>query len=436
MRRWLQGLGLLASLAQFLAMLVYSVNRFRHYDLGIDFGIINQATKLIASGHANPYNTLYPHFYLHDQFNLMTWPLALVRVVFPSALSLLVVQALAIAITTFLVINFAITETERKMQGTAPRLLIVGSVMLLVMANPLAWEADSFDFHMQPIATIGLVLGLVGFWERRKLLPWVGLAIALLSGSESALLVIGLGLGMLAMKSLRRAGAGVTILGAAWLVLIMALNLHQGTPLGPSYGYLARSANPSFFTILVGIVTHPVTPLKTLAGRAGYLGTILASSGIIGLLFPPALGAAVVALTANGLQLTTSFITLQSGFQNYPESMLLLAAFPIVAAWIAGAVRGRNPRLSVAAAPVLTLMSIAIGVAGLAYDVGIPANWLVIPPDAAAVLSRVSPPPSTEVVATATVIGRFAGRANVFPWIATGENIPVCSADMEIILAA
>ena len=76
--------------------------------------------------------------------------------------------------------------------------------MLLVMANPLAWEADSFDFHMQPIATIGLVLGLVGFWERHKLLPWVGLAIALLSGSESALLVIGLGLGMLAMKSLRR----------------------------------------------------------------------------------------------------------------------------------------------------------------------------------------------------------------------------------------
>ena len=436
MRRWLQGLGLLASFAQFLAMLVYSVNRFHHYDLGIDFGIINQATKLIASGHANPYNTLYAHSYMRDEFNLLAWPLALVRLVFSSALSLLVVQALAIATASFLVINFAITETERKMQRAAPRLLIVGSVMLLVMANPLAWEADSFDFHMQPIATVGLILGLVGFWERRKLLPWVGLAIALLSGSESALLVIGLGLGMLAMKSMRRAGAGVTLLGAAWLALIMALGAHLSTPLGPSYGYLAHSANPSFFAILAGIITHPATPLKTLASRAGDVATIVASSGIIGLLFPPALGAFVMAVAANGLQLTTSFITLQAGFQNYPESMLMVAAFPIVAAWIARAVRSRNPRLSVAAAPALAVMSLAIGVAGLAYDVRIPATWLIIPPGAAAVLSRVAPPPSTEVVATATVIGRFAGRDNVFPWIYRAENIPVCSSDMEIILAA
>ena len=437
MQRWLRLIALLAALAQLAAMVIYSINLFTHFDLGIDFAILNQATSLIASGHLNPYNTLYPHPFWSDQFNLLAWPLALVRVVFPSSLSLLVVQDLAIASASFLVIGFSIRVAERSFAHPAAKLLVVGSVALLAVANPYAWQAASFDVHLQPLAAVGLLLGLTGFWEKRKVLPWAGLAIALLSGTEAALLVTGLGVGMFALRRMRRRGAVVMVLGIAWLGLAMALNAHQSTPLAPSYGYLAHSSNQSLIGIFTGMITHPATPLATFMGRGGWIARIFIYSGLLGTLFLPALGASVAAIGANALQSSPSFITLQAGFQNYPETILLLAGFPIVTAWLVSAIAKRAPRLAPAAVPAAAAaLSLAIGAGALLYDAGIPPTWLIIPPRAATVLDGVHLAPSTQVFATMPIIGRFADRKDVIPWLATAQAIPVCSSTLEIIVSA
>ena len=436
MQRWLRPLALLAALAQFIAMLIYSINLFSHFDLGIDFGILNQATSQIASGHLNPYNTLYQHPFWSDQFNLLAWPLALVRVVFPSSLSLLVVQDLAIATTSFLVIDFAIRVTARAFAGRTAGQLVVGSVILLALSNPYAWQAASFDVHMQTIAALGLVLAVIGFWEGRALLPWVGLAIALMSGTESALLVAGLGAGMVVITRMRRNGIAVAILGIAWLALVIALNAHQGTPLNASYGYLAHSSNQSLAGIVLGMITHPATPITTLTARGAWIARIFVYSGLLGSLFPPALGASVVAIGANALQYTPSFITLQTGFQNYPETLLLVAGFPIVAGWIGAALARRSPRLGRVTPPLAAALALAIGAGALLYDASIPPGWLIIPPRAAAVLDRVHLGPATQVFAAPQVVGRFSNRKNVLPWIFIPEAIPVCSSKIEIVVEA
>ncbi len=436
MQRWFRILALLASLAQFAALLMFSINLFAHFDLGIDFGILNQATSQIAAGHLNPYNTLYQHAFWSDEFNLLAWPLALVRVVFPSPLSLLVIQDLAIAAGTFVVIDFSIRVAEREITRPSTRVVAVGSVMLLAFANPYAWETAAFDVHAQSIAALGLVVAAIGFWEGRRYLPWVGLGVALLSGTESALLVAGLGVGMVVLKRMRRKGVAVAFAGLAWLGLVVALNAHQATPLAASYGYLAHSSNKSLAAIVVGIVTHPATPIRTLMARGAWIARIFAYSGLLGALYPPALGASVAAIAANALQFTPSFITLQAGFQNYPETLLLLAGFPIVTGSILAAFARRLPHFGKATPPFVAALSLAIGAGALLYDASIPPNWLIIPAPAAAVLDRVHAAPSTEVFAAPQVVGRFSDRKNVLPMIFIPEAIPVCSSNIEIIVEA
>ncbi|MDA8374832.1 MAG: DUF2079 domain-containing protein [Actinomycetota bacterium] len=435
MRRWFRILALLAAGVQFTVLLEYSVARFDRYDLGIDFGILNQATSQIASGNLNPYSTIYGHPYWRDQFNLITWPLGFLRVVFPSAFLLLVIQGLALAVASFLVIDFTVRHTYSSRLGPSHRILVVAAVAALTLANPYAWQADSFDVHVQPIAAVGLVLAMIGFWERRKILPWVGLGLALISGSESALLVVGLGLGMVAIRSVRRAGLQVTTLGAAWLVLVMALDAHQGTPLPASYGYLAHSTNQSALSIVVGTLTHPSTPLAVLRARGAWIARIFIYSGIIGAIFPPALGASLVVIGANGLQATPSFITLQTGFQNYPETILLLAAFPIASTWLHSAAVNRRHWLGGVVVPATAALSLLICVSAVIYDAGIPPSWLVVPRPAAAALDRVPRLPAAEYFASASVIGRFSSRANVIAWISEPSVVPVCSSKMVVVLA-
>jgi hypothetical protein len=69
-------LAILGALSQFYVLLVFSVNRFRHFDTGVDYAIFNQATYLIGHGKFSPFDTIYNDRFLLDQLNILAWPLA------------------------------------------------------------------------------------------------------------------------------------------------------------------------------------------------------------------------------------------------------------------------------------------------------------------------------------------------------------------------
>ncbi len=428
----LRSLIIFAGVMQAVVLVVYSLNRFNHYDTGIDYGILSQATHLISRGDLNPFNTIYQDWFWRDQFDLAAWGLGFLRFVFPSSLTLLIGQALAIAATSVVVMEFALRRCMRL--AWQARWAIVGGVSLLTMLNPWAYEADSFDVHIQTFAALFLVVAVAGFEARRRVLPYVMVALALLAGSSSILLVLGVGIGMLVLPKLRRQGVVVAAAGLAWLVVDLVLGAHKGISLAASYGYLAPGQKATFLSIVGGMLSNPGTPVRMLASRYYPIGQLVGYAGIAGILYPPAGVATVIAVVANGLQSTTSFISLQAGFQNYPEEMLLLLGLSTVLAILVkkvGSSAGRTWALSV----LFAAASAGIAVQQATVDIAIPPTWLQELPASAAALSKVHLGRGTEVISTIGVIGRFASHRYVFGWFANPENFPVCTSRIVVILS-
>jgi hypothetical protein len=440
-RLWvLAGLG---AFAQLVVLLVYALNKFHHFDLSEDYGIVNQATFEIAHGHLNPFDTIYQDQFWRDQFSLMAWPLALVRLVTRSGLTLLVVQSLALAATTLTVLLAGIQVVSAQRLSRSLQYTLLASLAFITMANPWLYEAASFDFHFQSIATVTLLLAVLGFCGRHHRVAWVMIGLTLLCGSSEILLVIGVGLGFVLIGKYRRTGLAVAVVGVLWLVVDLAFGAHQSTTFALSYGYLATThqPNPAALAIAQGVVLHPGHALGVLTSRRLAIGEILGYGGILGVLFPPAGVATLVAILANGLQHSGAFLSLQSGgFQNLPEVALLLVGTACVWTWLLCGPRGRFAKRVTSKrwplATAIALVSLIIAVAGLGIDAKIPPLWLRVPPVAASEFASIAIPASDEVIASEGVVGRFSARLEVFGIFDAEQHFQACSSTIFVVVAA
>ncbi len=434
----------IASTLQFLGLLILSINRFIHFDGGIDYAIFNQATYLIGHGHISPYNTLYSDRFWQDQFNLLAWPIGFIRVIFPSSFSLLVIQAGVIAATSYVVMRFAIKSAYSFNYPRWFTLSIVSAVSLLVMVSPWTYEADFFDFHMEPIFTLTLALSLYGFWLGKRRLAYAMVVLTLLAAVASTVFVVGMGVGMILLKRLRRSGVVVVVLGLLWFLLASVLNAHQSTNVALTYGYLAHSssATPSLLKIFMGVITHPGTPLSVLNARRGPIAQIFVFSGFAGVLFPPAGLAAIASILVNGLPNTPAFIALAQGFQNYPEVTLLTMGTAVVVLKLFRVVSGRYenrvPRdvFGDRLAALTALLALLIAAVGLSIDVTIPPFWLRVSPAVSETLQRYFPAKNVEVIATMNVVGRYASRGSIYAWFGDPQSFPVCTSRQVVVLVA
>jgi hypothetical protein len=414
-------------------LIAYSLFRYNHFDLGVDFALIDQATHLIAHGDLNPYSTIYGHPYLLDTFGLITWPLALLAKIFPSGIVLLIAQALCLAITTFLIVRIAIIKSNQLPPGYRVAIFVVTA--LLAFSSPWALEADSFDVHLEVFGALGLVLALSAAIEKRPLMAAIGLTIALSSSIDPIVNVIGLGLGLAVLASTRRYGLIYLLAGVATLVLSVVLNAHQGFSFTAQYGYLAApdTGHPSAFAIVRSIVEHPTKPLSVLVSRKLPIAELIGYGGVLGLLFPPTLVPVLIDIPINGLTVAPNFISLPEGFQNWPEEALLLAGSALIAIWLLN----RIPQhLKKTATFIWFLIWSAIGFQALFFDLSVPYNWTTTPPSAWHVLQLAvtRTPPTAETVATINIIGRFASRKSVFFVPSLHSTLPICSRQTTIVL--
>jgi|GEM_PF-6865563 len=217
-------------------LVAYEYLRWRDFDLGVDYAIINQGTHLIASGLFWPRNTLYGGSFVLNAFQLVFLRIGLLRGLVDSGPVLLVLQALAVGATFFVIVWIVIRETE----GVAPawRILMVAAVGALAVASPWALEAVSFDVHGETFGALGLVLALTGALRGRRVLFAAGAVLALISGSGTLLVALGTGLGMVLVRRTRRFGAALAI-AAGVFIAIAQLAHATGVVLGVNYGYLA-----------------------------------------------------------------------------------------------------------------------------------------------------------------------------------------------------
>jgi uncharacterized membrane protein len=216
-------------------------NHQRLRTTGFDLGIFEQAVRSYAEGRPGLVALKGPDFpQLGDHFSPVLAALAPLYRVFPSPLTLLVVQALLLAVAAVPIVRLA----HRRLAVTAGA------------GYGLSWgiaETVGFDFHEVCFAVPLLAFSLVAVAERRpRAAAWWAVPLLLVK-EDLGLTVAVIGL-LVAASGARRAGwwlavAGLLGTALAMGVVVPALNPHDG------YAYAATAGSG---------LRHPVSAVKLL----------------------------------------------------------------------------------------------------------------------------------------------------------------------------
>ena len=456
--RRLRTIGVAVAGLQALGLLMVSAHLYAHFDLTTDFAIFNQAWTLIAHGHLDPYSTLNPYNYPHygypfwsDHFELIMWPMALLWFLYPHSIDLLVVQDLATAGCTLVAYLFVVDivadqqartrRLDHAVVGTwkPGDLAAVGALVVLVV-NPWVYWAATFDFHLEAVATLFLLLAARDLWtgRRRRAIWWI--VGVLLCGNVAATYLAGLGIGLvIARRDLRWTGAGLVGLGIAWSLGVTAVGGGVGTIIGGNYGYLAgpnAGPDPSIVAIGTGALLHPTRPWRMIQGRWLWTYRMLASSGLVGVVSGLGFGIAAVVLGANTLNAAAVFSGPISSFQALPVYFFVLVGSVAVLLWLYRSSRAvvRWTVLAVAAAILVQALVLSA--------VWVPrarTEFFVVGGAAASRLATVQAgiPAGAEVIASQGVVGRFANRVSIYPFLDLGDGgqtIPVDASTVVFVL--
>ena len=261
-----------------LLYVVVAVLQWRRLEVpSWDLAIFTQLAKAYASGEAPIVPIKGPGFnLLGDHFHPALVLLGPVYALFPSGLSLLVLQALLVALSAWPLTALAVRRLGRR-PG-----IWVGA--LYVLSHGIQGAVRS-QFHEVSFALPLLAFGLCALLERRWRASVLWLAPLVLVKEDLGLMVAVLGL-VAWHRGARRAGLGLAAWGAGWFLLTTAVILPALNPRG-QYDYADNLA--------VGDVLGD--PLGTLAGVLGpgeKVVTVLllvAMSGVVGLRSPLLLAA-------------------------------------------------------------------------------------------------------------------------------------------------
>ncbi|MGC8462902.1 MAG: DUF2079 domain-containing protein [Acidimicrobiales bacterium] len=433
------------------ALLAWSWHLWSHFDLSSDFATYAQAWSQIGTGHLDPYDTLFlwhaPHYgypFLQSHFELAVWPLAMLRSVGLPVSALLVVQDVALVVATGAAVRLVLEVVDRHWprQGDRPRRgvgVVAGCLAAACVACPWIYWAASFDFHLQVVATaLALLAARDALVGRRR--AWVYAGAVLLCGDVAATYLVAVGLATLVAGRRRLDGIGFVVAATAWLGVVALFHADKGSSLAAGYGYLTGHAVGSglagIVAIVAGMVRHPQVPARVLRDRWRAVGQYLVGSGLIGVRAPLGLAAAVVVLVPNALNASGIYVSHVAGFQNLFPALALASASAGAVTWIARRRPGALARsAAVALAGGALVATCAVTVQTLPT---IGAQFETVPGPTAARLGAVAAvtPPSAEVVATNAVVGRFATRRWVYPFLGDvpDQVVPVFGRTVVVVL--
>lgn len=179
----------------------------------LDLGIYRQvATNSI---HGNPFGfTIHPHSYLGDHLELFFAILFPLFALVPHGLTLVVLQAFALALAVF-----PLSKIAERIVGKPWHLLFA----LGYLANPTIQNMALFEFHLLPFAIPLVSFALLAYLDRKFWRFLIFLLLALTVREDVSLAVIGLGIFALVERRSARWSVVPLVLGASWLVLAFKL---------------------------------------------------------------------------------------------------------------------------------------------------------------------------------------------------------------------
>jgi len=419
-RLWVAGLVLLA--LQLVAMALWSTLLWSHFELSMDYGDYHQAWWLIAHGNIDPASTFFTigHSFWQNNFELFMWPLALIGVVISHGPVLVIFQDLMLAVAEVVAWSWMLDYAARRLPPA--RAIILGSGgLVLLLANPWAWQAISFDFHMEIVGIAFLVLAARQL-SRDRWSGWLWAALAASCGDATAAWVVGLAVGFFILSPKRqRRWVPVLLIGAAWLGISTIAHGDLGGNPVDLYGYLARSsANqatamtpPGLGSIVLAVIHHPSRAIDALWAQRVNIWANLAPGGLIGILSPLTLGPGLADLLTVGLARGSHFS--QPAFQSVGLYVLVPLGTVAVVSWAAH----RFPRLATGVMVTVSANAIAWSVVWAPI---IRTSWATVPTATASILRHVQEeiPARAEVIASQGVAGRYGDRK--YDWALQGAR--------------
>ncbi|HEY2578589.1 MAG TPA: hypothetical protein VGI74_19985 [Streptosporangiaceae bacterium] len=426
---WVQHIGYAVLGLQFAAFLAWSATLYSHFALTSDFATYAQPWFLIAHGNLDPYSTIATLPFWQNDSEFLLWLVAPFSWLGHGNLPLLWLQDAGVAGAEAVAFTWLCELARRHCQGrNAAWLCAVGLVLLA--GNPWIWWAVSFDVHEE---TLVIVFAVLLAWDlangRRR--AWVWVLPVLAGGAPSATYLAGIGLGgMLAQRRWRSPGAIMVLTGLAYSVVLVLMHGDLGAPLARHYGWLAMANGhvPAVltFTALVKVMaSHPLRVLRTLWDKRLDIVANLAPAGPLGAGMLMVLPLIALIVVENTLSVGYEFAA--PLFQSLPIYILLPVGTVAVLARIAARYRW--------AAPVLGAILVAqtLGWAAV-WGPQTAGQWLRVPTATAATLAGIQAriPASAEVIASQGIVGRFAGRAHVYP-LSGPVKVPVYGSAWFVI---
>ena len=439
-RHWraIRLVGWVAFALWFVALVVLSATYYHRFFLAEDFGIYNQAWTQIGTGHLDPYNTVYGYPFIKGDFELILWPLALLHVIVPQPFVLLLVQDMAIAGTGLVAYLWIVDVLEHSAVTVRVASIIAAGVVLVTVVNPGMYQTASFDLHMEPLATLFLLLAGHDLWDGRLRRAWVFAAVVLLCGSLAAFALFGLGLSaLLAGRKTRRHGLLLMATSLAWLAVIALLHANQASSNG--YAYLAGRSSlvgaGGVAALAAGVVIHPLRVVHQLQSRLADIWALIRPVGVVGLACAWGFGVPAVVMLTDALNSQQIYIA--QAFQNFAVYPFVLVGTVMVLTWIATHLRPRHLVLGLVGLVGVVVATQAL-VLGIGHSPG-DLRWYLArrlgPSQAANLQSALAKTPaSAEVISTLSVMGRFCGRQSCyyFNWHHTE---PIRSANVVFVFA-
>lgn len=189
---------ILPSLLAVLFIIIFSLHSLnRHFSFNshaFDLGIYTQATYLYSQG-LTPFSTLKHMTILADHFGPVLFLISPVYKLFPTASTLLILQAVFVSLSSIPIYLIALD----KLKNTILSLLIT----LAYLTSVGITSAVNFDFHLATISVLPLSLVLYCWYFKRWKLYWITLLFSLTFKEDVSLFIVGLGLFQLLEKKIK-----------------------------------------------------------------------------------------------------------------------------------------------------------------------------------------------------------------------------------------
>jgi hypothetical protein len=423
--------GLIALAVQFVLFIIWSAILVHRGELAPDFSTYEQAAYLIGHGSLDPVTTAELGFpFWKNDAELIMWPIAVIVRLLPYTVTLKALQVAALVGAEVVGLRWIceIAAIRARRDGTiAVPVALAGLGALVLVANPWYLSTVTFDFHMEALAALFVILTARDVYGGRRR-AWLWALLSALCGTAGAGYVAALGVSMLLTGRCRwRAGAGLAIGGLIWLMVVSAL--HGASSLGL---YDPNIPGASVVQLLEAYVQHPSLVTSALWNNRTSLWANLSPTGVIGLLWLPGLFPTVATLLEGALPYHTTGYALPGSQNIVPEPLLAVGVVAVLASAFAGKL-GRRRWLFAGVIAVLTANVViwawiwdGPNLLGGRYGPSI-ASLTPVTSRQASELRRIQEEiaPADEVVISPGAMGRFADRKWVRGLSMYGDIIPI-----------